>query len=105
VTAMIALLHDEVWSSWRGCSNKEMAGPLGANQFLVLRSVEQACEAGCRCFERGESGGVASLEQFKSRLGGKKEPVTGYRLKRVPLTRSRSRVDDICEAGRGRKPS
>jgi Acetyltransferase (GNAT) domain len=86
VAAMIALLHREVWSYWRGCSDKEMAGPLRANQLLMLRSIEQPRDAGCRYFEMGESGSVASLEQFKARLGGEKRPITEYRVERVPLS-------------------
>ncbi|WP_217240897.1 GNAT family N-acetyltransferase [Streptomyces sp. AC555_RSS877] len=105
VAAMIALRHGAVWCYWRGCSDKEMAGPLRANQLLMLHSIERACEAGCRYFEMGESGGVASLERFKARMGGVKQPVTEHRLERVPLTRWQNRVGGILNAVKGARPS
>ncbi len=105
VAATVALLHGEVWSYWRGYSDKEASGPLNANQLLMLRSIEQACDAGCRYYEMGESGGVASLEAFKARLGGEKQPVTEYRVEGVPLTRLRGRMDGIRDAVSGRRPS
>lgn len=98
VAATVALLHGEVWSYWRGCSDKETASPSRANHLLMLRSIEQACDAGCRYFEMGESGGVASLERFKASLGGEKRPITEYRLERVPLARFQGPLDGVRRA-------
>jgi hypothetical protein len=98
LATVIVLLHREVCVYWRGFSDVEVAGPLRANQILLLRSIEQACEAGCRYYEMGESGGVASLEQFKTRVGAEPHPLTEYRLERTLLTRLRGRMDDLRAA-------
>lgn len=95
VAATIVLLHGDVCVYWRGYSDKQTANPLRANQLLQLRSIEQACDLGCRYYEMGESGGVASLKESKTRLGGEEWPLTEYRLERVPLTRLQSRMDDV----------
>ncbi|MEU1275159.1 GNAT family N-acetyltransferase [Streptomyces sp. NPDC005799] len=95
VAAMITLLHGEVGVYWRGYSDKETAGRLRANYLLHLRAIEEACEVGCRYYEMGESGGIASLKQFKARLGAKEWPLTEYRLEREPLTRLQSRMDIV----------
>jgi hypothetical protein len=95
VAAMITLLHGEVGVYWRGYSDKETAGRLRANYLLHLRAIEEACEVGCRYYEMGESGGIASLKQFKARLGAEEWPLTEYRLEREPLTRLQSRMDSV----------
>ncbi|WP_405603726.1 GNAT family N-acetyltransferase [Streptomyces sp. NBC_01410] len=95
VAATIVLLHGSVCIYWRGYGDKETAGPLRANQLLQLRSVELACEAGCRFYEMGESGGVASLERFKEKLGARARLLAEYRLERLPLTRLQDQLDRI----------
>ncbi|MFF3397815.1 GNAT family N-acetyltransferase [Streptomyces sp. NPDC002659] len=95
VAATIVLVHGSVCIYWRGFSDKQTAGPLRVNQLLQLRSVEQACEAGCRFYEMGESGGVASLERFKANLGARTRHVAEYRLERMPLTRLEDGLDRI----------
>jgi CelD/BcsL family acetyltransferase involved in cellulose biosynthesis len=95
VAAVIVLVHGSVCVYWRGVSDKRVAGPLHANQLLQLRAIEQACEAGCRYYEMGESGGVRSLEDFKYRLGARERQLTEYRLERVPFTWFEDRLDGV----------
>lgn len=95
VAATIALLHGSICIYWRSCSDKRTAGPLRVNQLLQLRSIEQACDAGCRYYEMGESGGVASLERFKAHLGARERQLAEYRLERLPLTRLQDQLDRI----------
>ncbi|MEU4498693.1 GNAT family N-acetyltransferase [Streptomyces sp. NPDC023998] len=95
VAGTIVLLYGSVCVYWRGFSDMRTAGPLRVNQLLQLRSVEQACDVGCRYYEMGESGGVASLERFKANLGGRERRITEYRLERLPLTRVQDQLDRI----------
>ncbi len=71
---------------WRGASDLEAATPVRANDLLQARMIEDACELGCRYFHLGESGGVASLERFKSGFGAEKVSYTSYSIERLPLT-------------------
>ncbi|WP_406398300.1 GNAT family N-acetyltransferase [Streptomyces sp. NBC_00879] len=95
VAATIVLVHASSCIYWRGFSDKQTAGPLRVNQLLQLRSVEQACDVGCRYYEMGESGGVASLERFKANLGARERHLAEYRLERLPLTRLQDRLDRV----------
>ncbi|WP_406276255.1 GNAT family N-acetyltransferase [Streptomyces sp. NBC_00191] len=102
VASTISLMHGSICVYWRGSSDKRTAAPLRANQFLLLRAIEEACDAGCRYFEMGESGGVASLEQFKAGLGGRVTPLTEYRLERLPLTLLQDQLGRIRRAAEAR---
>ncbi|NUK86757.1 GNAT family N-acetyltransferase [Streptomyces lunaelactis] len=98
VAATISLLHGSICIYWRGVSDKRTAAPLRANQFLQLRSIKEACDAGCRYYEMGESGGVTSLEQFKANLGGGVRTLAEYRIERLPLTGLQDRLGRIRNA-------
>ncbi|MFK4227600.1 GNAT family N-acetyltransferase [Streptomyces sp. NPDC019890] len=102
VAATILLLHGSICIYWRGSSDKRTAGPLRANQFLQLRSIKEACDAGCRYYEMGESGGVASLERFKANLGGRVQHLAEYRLERLPLTPLEDQLGRIRRAAEAR---
>ena len=54
---------------WRATSDQALAGPRYANYLLLARVLEHVAEHGCEYVERGESGGVRSLIEFKERFG------------------------------------
>ncbi len=70
---------------WRSYSNKDLAGPVRANTLLQRLAIEDACRAGCRYYNLGWSGDVASLITFKSRLGARPERFPVYTLDRLPF--------------------
>src|SRR5579885_2455726 len=87
---------------WRGMSDRALAGSLRLNELLHEQSIRDACEAGCRWFDMGESGGVDSLVSFKIRLGGRPCALAEYRAERVPISalrrmaaRERARVESL----------
>jgi hypothetical protein len=52
---------------WRGASDTRITLP--CNDLLHSEMIKQACSSGCTHYHMGESGGVASLEDFKESLG------------------------------------
>jgi hypothetical protein len=88
VASMITIVGGRHANFWRGYSRKELAGPTRANNLLQRLAIEDACDAGCRFYNFGESGGVAALERFKQTMGA--TPRTGIecRIERIPLARA-----------------
>jgi hypothetical protein len=78
---------------WRGMSDRTLTGPLRLDELLHEQSISDACAAGCRWFDMGESGGVDSLVSFKTRLGGEPCALAEYRAERVGLTAAQRWVD------------
>jgi lipid II:glycine glycyltransferase (peptidoglycan interpeptide bridge formation enzyme) len=70
----------------RGMMDKEVAGPTRANYLLHQLAIEEACEAGCRHYNMGESGSSASLAQFKTRFGARPCPYAEFHIERLPVT-------------------
>lgn len=87
IAAAIALFHGGVGIGWRAFSDRGVAGPLRTHELMQYLAVEHACLVGCRYFDMGESGGVATLSHVKDRLGATRHQVSEYALERVPLTR------------------
>jgi hypothetical protein len=71
----------------RGAMDKELSGPVGANDLLQKLAIEDACRSGCRYYHMGESGNSASLTHFKTRFGAETYPYAEYHLERFPFTR------------------
>jgi hypothetical protein len=84
--ASIVLQHHNVNDS-RGVIDKELSPLTGANELLQKLTIEDACNAGCRYYHLGESGGSESLAYFKGRFGAIGYPYAEYHLERLPLTK------------------
>lgn len=67
--ALVVLVYGQHAQYWRGYSDKTLAGPSRANNLLQWLAIQDACRAGCRWYNMGSSGTVASLAEFKSRHG------------------------------------
>ena len=87
VAATMTLLGDRTSIYWRGCDDRAKARSLHVIELLHLAAIEEACDRGHQYYEMGESGNVASLEDFKVKLGGIAYPVAEYRLESFPLSR------------------
>jgi hypothetical protein len=66
--------------------DKERAGPLRANDLLMWEAIQAACAAGAGTFHLGESGGSASLSDYKERFGARPVEYPELRLERVPIS-------------------
>jgi Acetyltransferase (GNAT) domain len=106
VAAIITLVYRNHAIYWQGYSSKAFAGPLRANNLLQRLAIEDACEAGCRWYSMGESGGVRSLMRFKQTLGATPRRAVDCRIERLPLTaleglgnRAQSAVENLIITG------
>jgi Acetyltransferase (GNAT) domain len=70
----------------RGGMDAEVAGPTRANYLLHAAAIRDACDAGCRHYHMGETGGSRSLAFFKTRFGADAYPHAEYRFERLPFT-------------------
>jgi hypothetical protein len=86
VAAMITLVQGEVALAWRAASDRDVAGPVRANDLLHRHAIEYATLGGCRYYDMGESGGVESLMRFKTRFGATPREFAGYRFERLPVS-------------------
>jgi hypothetical protein len=85
IAAVVTLVHGAHALYWRGYSNKDLAAPVRANDLLQRLAIEDACRVGCRYYSMGESGGVSSLMEFKSRFGARPQRFPQYTFARPPL--------------------
>jgi Acetyltransferase (GNAT) domain len=86
VASIITLVFGQHAVYWREYSDKALAGPLRANNLLQGLAIQDACEAGCRYYSMGESGGVSSLIHFKQTFGATPRRAVEVRLEHLPLT-------------------
>ena len=84
--AAIVVLQGANASYTRGMMDKELAGPTRANYLLHQLAMEEACDAGCRFYDMGDSGSSASLAQFKTRFGASPQPYVDYHIERLTFT-------------------
>jgi Acetyltransferase (GNAT) domain len=105
VAAVIALVHGSQAVYWRGYSDLALTRPTRANDLLQRLAIEDACDAGCRFYHMGESGGVASLAAFKERFGARPYDYAEYHAERLPLTASQAWLNDLRSGiARARSP-
>jgi CelD/BcsL family acetyltransferase involved in cellulose biosynthesis len=99
LAANIVLLRGSQAVGWRAAMDKELIRRTGAGQLLVCRALEEACEAGHRSFNLGDSAPSSALAQTKEHYGGEEVHYAGYRFERLPLTAAdrfvRRRVKEV----------
>jgi Acetyltransferase (GNAT) domain len=84
--AAIMVMQGANASCTRGTVDKEPAGPTRADYLLHQLAIEDACKAGCRYYNTGESGSSASLARFKTRLGARPRLYAEFHIERAPIT-------------------
>lgn len=72
----------------RGAMDKELAGPLRANDLLMWHAIRAACAIDAGSFHLGESGTSGSLSDYKERFGARPFEYPELRLERMPITRA-----------------
>jgi hypothetical protein len=87
IAAVMALVAGRHAYYWRGFSEREAAARTRANDLLQRLIIEDACLAGCRYYNMGESGSVGSLMDFKKKFGAQPLQTPEFRRERLPLTR------------------
>jgi Acetyltransferase (GNAT) domain len=95
VAALISLVHGAHAVYWRGYSDLDLARRTRANDLLQRLAIEDACNAGCRFYHMGESGGVASLAAFKERFGARPYDYAEYHAERLPITTIEARLGEL----------
>jgi lipid II:glycine glycyltransferase (peptidoglycan interpeptide bridge formation enzyme) len=85
VAGIVVLLGPNA-SYTRGAMDKGRVN--GANELLHWHAIQEACAAGCRSYQMGESGGSRNLARFKEKLGARPHDYAEYRFERLPLTRA-----------------
>jgi hypothetical protein len=81
----------------RGAMDKELAGPVNANDLLQKMAIEDACRAGARYYHMGESGQSASLAHFKERFGAVAYSYAEYYMEKLPVTSMDRRLRSIVK--------
>lgn len=87
VAAIVVLLGADA-SYTRGAMDKELARGTAANDLLHWLAIREACEAGCRHYQMGETGSSRSLARYKEKLGARPVDYAEYRFERLPFTRA-----------------
>jgi hypothetical protein len=87
VASIIVLFGTNVHYT-RGAMDKELASPVRANDLLMWKAIQAACEIGAESFHLGESGTSGSLSDYKERFGARPFDYPELRLERVPFTRA-----------------
>jgi lipid II:glycine glycyltransferase (peptidoglycan interpeptide bridge formation enzyme) len=83
--AAILVLQDKNAHYTRAAMNEALAGKTSANYLLHSLAIKSACDAGCPSYQMGETGGSASLAQFKTRFGAVAVPYSELLFERLPL--------------------
>ncbi len=71
---------------WRGAMDKELAGPVRANDLLHRLAIEHAVSEGARFYHWGDSAPGSGLARFKASFGGIPVDYPAFRMERLPLT-------------------
>jgi hypothetical protein len=101
IATVMALVVGRHAYYWRGCSEREAAARTRANDLLQRLVIEDACLAGCRYYNMGESGGVGSLMDFKKKFGARPLQTPEFRRERLPFTQL-SHWEDAARRSAGR---
>lgn len=84
--AIVVLRHGSHAKLWRAAMNRDLAHPVKANPLLYRLAIEDACAAGCRRFDMGESRPGSSLAAFKARFGADSFSSPRYYRERLPVS-------------------
>jgi hypothetical protein len=92
VAAYATLRFGEQAYSWMSAMDKGLADRTGAGVLLRSLAIEQACIAGARWFQFGESDPGSGVGAFKERFGATPLHYTALRFERLPVTSAERRA-------------
>lgn len=100
VAAVTHFMYKQHGFGWRATRDPALASVTEANDLLVSLMIEAACEAGCKYYHMGESGGVRSLAHFKERYGARPHTSYEYFLEHLSVVHgTRSLQDFVLRIG------
>lgn len=97
VAAIIVLSACGSAKYWKGAMNKQLAGPVRANDLLHRMAIEEACEHGYRSYDMGLTRPASPLAAFKEKLGAVPLPAYSLRLERLPVDAARDASRDLVK--------
>jgi Acetyltransferase (GNAT) domain len=92
VTAGVVLQLGRHSLAWMSAVNAELARETSATYLLKSMQIEEACRAGVRHFNMGESDAGSGVEQFKLNFGADPVQYDALRFERLPLTRTEQQL-------------
>lgn len=84
---IIVLLDGQNAQDIRGAIDKPLSSRSFANDLIQKLAIEDACQAGCRYYHMGESGGSQSLAYYKERFGAEPLEYADYAIEKLPLSK------------------
>ena len=72
----------------RGAMDKDLAGPVRANDLLLWRAIQAACDIDARWFHLGESGTSETLSRYKEGFGARPYDYPELLIERLPISRA-----------------
>lgn len=72
----------------RGAMDKDLAGPVRANDLLLWRAIQAACGIDARWFHLGESGTSETLSRYKEGFGATAYEYPELQIERLPISRA-----------------
>ncbi|MEV5437067.1 GNAT family N-acetyltransferase [Streptomyces sp. NPDC052682] len=84
--AIVVLSHGGHARLWRAAMNRDLAHPLRVNPLLQKLAIEDACAAGYRHYDMGESSPGSSLASFKAGFGAESHSSPRYVRERLPVS-------------------
>jgi hypothetical protein len=85
VASIITLAYGNCMKFWRGAMDKDLAGPVRANNLLHRLAIEEACQGGYRFYDMGYSVPGSSLARFKESNGASLQLMQTLRTERIPI--------------------
>lgn len=97
LAAIIVLSYGEYANYWKGAMNKQLAGPLRANDLLHRLAIEDACQQGYSFYDMGTTRPGSPLAAFKEKFGAVPRAVHGLRAERLPIDAVRGTSRDLVK--------
>jgi hypothetical protein len=101
--AIVVLKSGSYAKYWRGAMDKELGGPVQANNLLHRLVIEDACASGYSFYDMG-FGDAPQLVAFKRKLGAIPEHTYTLRRERVPIRKTRLHVESVAKRVIGFRP-
>ncbi len=97
LAAIIVLSSGAYAKYWRGAMNKQLAGPVRANELLHRLAIEQACQHGHSYYDMGTARPSSPLAAFKEKLGAVPHVLYALRAERLPVDAVRGVSRDLVK--------
>lgn len=96
VAANVVLRSGRQSYGWLSVMDRELAQRTQAGALLLSLAIEDACAAGARWFQLGESDPGSGVAAFKERVGGVPVPWAAVHLERLPVTATAGRLRSVA---------